>query len=93
MPIESDKIMFEVYRETGFDRRYKVVFYTELDEHDRDAQIGAAFAGEHFYDGFVHGGNAAAAKEVLSAFVGRLNSGFAATAEELEALLSAFLVK
>ena len=31
--IESQKIMFEIYRETPREGRYRVVYFTELDEN------------------------------------------------------------
>jgi len=88
---EADKIMFEIYREPGFNRRYAVVYFTELDEHERDAAISASLAGEHFFDGFISERGSDAAKEIVSAFLTSLNDGAAATPAELEALLAPYL--
>jgi hypothetical protein len=96
MRSESDKIMFEVYREPGFNRQYRVVYFTELEEHDRDAAINAALAGERFYDGFINAADSVAAKQMLDTFLDRLNNGASvsasATSDELEALLTPFLM-
>lgn len=91
MPGEADKIMFEVYRAGGLDPRYRVVYFTELDESRRDAAIDAALSGEPFFDGFLDQRRAEAGKAVLSAFTRRLNDGDPATREELERLLAPFL--
>jgi hypothetical protein len=87
----ADRIMFEVYREPGFNRQYRVVYFTELDEHERDAAINAALAGDHFYDGFLAASGRPAAKQVLAAFLTRLNEGGPGTPGELGALLAPFL--
>jgi hypothetical protein len=89
---EPDGIMFEVYRD-GSNGRYHVVYFTELDEHDRDQAIDAALAGEHFFDGFIDGRDVGAAKQVLAEFVARLNSGEPATAAEIEVLLQRCLAE
>ena len=39
MTTESDRVMFEIYRESGYDRLYRVVYYTELSERNRDLEI------------------------------------------------------
>ena len=39
------KIMFEVYREGGYDRRYRVVYFTELNDHNRDTELNRCLAG------------------------------------------------
>lgn len=91
MDPDAGRIMFEVYREPAFDRRYRTVYFTELDEAHRDEAIDAAFAGEHFFDGFIKAADAEAAKRLLESFVGRLNAGADDTAEELAGLLATFL--
>ena len=35
----GDQVMFEIYREAGYDRRFKVVYFTELNEHNRETEI------------------------------------------------------
>lgn len=53
MAFESDKTMFEIYREKDFNRKFKVVFYTELTEHNKEAEINRALNGETIFDGFI----------------------------------------
>ena len=43
--------MFEIYREGGYNRRYRVVYFTELDDHNRDHEIDRGVAGDNFLDG------------------------------------------
>ncbi len=70
-----EKVMFEIYRETGYDQRYRVVFFTELDEHNKDEEIARAIAGEHLYDGFIRDKALTEAKHVIAELLDRLNRG------------------
>jgi hypothetical protein len=88
----TDPIMFEVYLDTARDR-CRVVYFTELDENDRDAAIDAAMAGEHVFDGLIDGARIDAAKAVLSAFASRPDAGAPGTADELAGLLAPFLAR
>ena len=45
--------MFEVYRDNTYSRRFRVVYYTELQDHNKETEISHALAGEHFIDGFL----------------------------------------
>jgi len=86
----AGRIMFEIYREADFNRRVRVVYFTELDEHERDSQIDAALAGEPLYSGFLTAARIAEAKEVIAAFLDKSNESGASMAE-LDARLAAFL--
>jgi hypothetical protein len=79
----SDKTMFEIYREDGYGRRWRVVYFTELNDHNRDTEIARATAGEHLYDGFIKNYHKEAAKEVIDAFVESLNRGEKAEVAQL----------
>lgn len=93
MPGEADAVMFEVYQQASGNRRYRVVYFTELDEAERDEAIDAAMAGQSFFDGFITAANVAAAKGTIVDFVARLNQGGAGTREELASLLAPFLTR
>jgi hypothetical protein len=93
VPGDADKIMFEVYREAGFNRGYHVVYFTELEEGERDEAIDAAMSGVHFFNGFIKAADGTAAKTVILDFVARLNQGVAGTTEELARLLAPFLAR
>ncbi len=86
--LESDKIMFEIYKEGSYGERYHVVYFTELEDHDKDKEIDRALAGEHFYDGFIRSNQSDEAKEILESVVERLNEGDAVEASEVDYLLA-----
>jgi len=92
MPLAHQKVMFEIYREGGYDRQFRVVYFTELEEHRRDEEINRALAGEHFLDGFLGEGDLAAAKARIRDLLARLNRGEAIAAAEAERSLNEFLV-
>jgi hypothetical protein len=67
--------MFEIYRETTYSGRYRVVYFTELNDHNRETEINRALAGEHFYDGFISSFRKAEAKAIIEAIIAQLNEG------------------
>ncbi len=93
MAFESDKTMFEIYRETTYTGKYRVVYFTELQDHDKETEINRAMAGEHFFDGFVKNLTKEEAKEVISGLLARLNEGEKLTAEQISAELGEHLSK
>jgi hypothetical protein len=90
MAFQSDKVMFEIYREEGYSRRYRVVYFTELGEHDKESRINAAMAGEHVYDGFIGGPHISEAKRAIADLLERLNAGEVLGPPEIDSALSAF---
>ena len=52
---ESDKVMFEIYREADYAQQYGVVYFTEWNEHNKETEINRAMAGEHFFACFLEG--------------------------------------
>lgn len=87
MAFESDKVMFEIYRETEYSGRYKVVYFTELQDHNKESEINHALAGEHFYDGFLKDHRKEEAKQIISDILDRLNRGDKLQPQEVEAAL------
>ena len=83
--------MFEIYREADFSGRYKVVYFTELGEHDKEAEIADAMRGEHIFDGFLLHRNRNQAKQILEQILDRLNNGEVITSSEIEQTLQAYL--
>ena len=49
----KDKIMFEIYKANDYTDEYRVVYFSELDDHNRDKEIDNAMKGNHFFDGFI----------------------------------------
>lgn len=88
---DSDKIMFEVYREGSYNRRYKVVYFTELSEHNKEFEINRAMAGDHFFDGFLRDATKEEAKAIIDRTLERLNGGEQIRPEELERELTGYL--
>jgi hypothetical protein len=52
-----------------------VVYFTELQDHNKETEINHALAGEHFYDGFIKNNGKDEAKEIIDTLLSRLNNG------------------
>ena len=87
MAMESDKVMFEIYREAAYTGKYRVVYYTELNENNKEWEINRALSGEHFYDGFIKNYRKDEAKDIVDAILKRLNDGEKLTPNDVEAAL------
>ena len=85
------RIMFEVYREGGYDRRYRVVYFTELNDRDRDRELDRCLAGESFLSGFLAEASRRDARAVITSALERLNDGDELTPEGLAAELEPHL--
>ncbi len=90
MPFESDKIMFEIYKETTYSGQYRVVYFTELQDHNKEHEINRAMAGEHIYDGFIRSFKKDQAKKAIGKILERMNGGEPLTAPDIEAELKPF---
>jgi hypothetical protein len=87
MAFESDKVMFEIYRETEYTGKYRVVYFTELQDHNKETEINHALAGEHFYDGFLRDYRKEEAKQIIDGILARLNAGESLAPQEVETAL------
>jgi hypothetical protein len=87
MLFESDKVMFEIYRETEYSGKYRVVYFTELQDHNKESEINHALAGEHVFDGFIRNFRKEEAKEIIDSILGRLNNGERIDTQEIEKAL------
>lgn len=74
MAFESDKTMFEIYREKEFNKKFKVVYYTELTEHNKEAEINHAIAGETIYDGYIKDVLKEEGKVIIKELIDEMNS-------------------
>jgi len=90
MSLASDKIMFEIYKETTYTGGYRVVYFTELQDHNKESEISHAMAGEHFYDGFIKNYRKEQAKEVINKLLERLNGGEKVSPAEIERQLQPY---
>lgn len=77
MPLTTDtkKVMFEIYRDAALSGQYKVVYFTELGEHDKETEIAEAMRGEHVFDGFLLHRERQEGKQVVDAILEQLNRG------------------
>ena len=90
MLMEADKVMFEIYRETAYTGKYRVVYFTELNEANKEFEINRALSGEHFYDGFIKNFRKDEAKDRIDSLLKRLNEGEKLTAEDIERELAPY---
>lgn len=90
-PRGGAKIMFEVYREGGYDRRYRVVYFTELNDHNRDHELNRCLAGESFLSGYLAETSRRQARATIGNALARLNDGDELTPADLAAELEPHL--
>ncbi len=91
MAFESDKTMFEIYRESAYTGQFKVVYFTELQDHNKESEINRALAGEHFYDGFLRNYRKEEAKQIIERLLARLNNGEELATGDVEQALEGHL--
>ncbi len=82
MVFESDKLMFEIYRQKDFNKKFKLLIYTELNEHNKEAEINRALDGESVYDGFIKDNVKVAAKKILAEMIDEMNKNNEAMKED-----------
>ena len=87
MLFEADKVMFEIYRETEYSGQYRVCYFTELQDHNKETEINHALAGEHFFDGFIRNYRKDEAKQIIDSILSRLNRGESVDPQEVERAL------
>jgi hypothetical protein len=91
LAFESDKVMFEIYRDTTYTGQYRVVYFTELNDHNREKEFNHALMGEHFFDGFIPNHGKEAAKQAIAGLLERLNRGERLDSEEVQRTLRPFM--
>ncbi|MDQ3018954.1 MAG: hypothetical protein M3R36_00035 [Bacteroidota bacterium] len=92
MAFESDKTMFEIYREKEFNKKFKVVYYTELTEHNKETEINRALNGETIFDGFIKDNSKELGKVKIKEILSEMNSKAESLGEnEIKKRLSEFL--
>ena len=88
--MEADKVMYEIYRETQYTGKYRVVYFTELNENNKEWEINKAMSGEHFYDGFIKNYGKDEAKDIIDSLLKRMNEGENLTPEDIEQALGQY---
>jgi transcription termination factor NusB len=87
---ESDKIMFEIYRDKLYNEKFHVVYYTELNENNKHVEINRALAGTSYFDGFIKDFRKEEAKQIIDDIVKQLNDGVIVNKEEIKDKLKEF---
>jgi hypothetical protein len=88
---DEKRVMFEIYRDADDLGRFRVVYFTELGEHEKELEIAAAFRGEHVFDGFILTRERFQAKSAINTILDRLNNGEAVGQAEIERELRPFM--
>jgi len=91
LAFESEKTMFEIYRDPMYSGRYRVVYYTELNDHNREVEFNHALRGEHYFDGFLRNYGKDEAKRVISNLLDRLNMGERIPEDEIKNTLAPYM--
>jgi hypothetical protein len=93
MPLTTDtkKVMFEIYRDAALTGQYKVVYFTELGEHDKETEIAEAMRGEHIFDGFLLHRERQEGKQVVEIILEQLNRGENVDRNAIEEKLKPYL--
>lgn len=89
----DDKVMFSIYREAAGNRRWCVVYFTELGEHDREGEINKALAGDHLFDGFLDSRRMGEARGVMNDLLSTLNGGAALSPADARAKVAPYLAE
>lgn len=87
----ADKVMFEIYREGHYNRTFRVCYFTELNDHNREQEFNRALAGDHVFDGFLAGPTKEQAKVVIAEYLQRMNDGEEISAEQMREGLADYL--
>jgi TolB-like protein len=88
--VDTKRLMFEIYKDSILGG-YRVVYFTELGEHEREEEIGNALRGDHVFDGFILHRRRHEAKVVINGLLSRMNSGEQLPAALIEEELRPFL--
>ena len=87
----KDKIMFEIYKENVYSGEYRVVYFSELDDHNKDKEIDRAMKGDHFFDGFILSLKKDRAMKQIEDILEKLNDGETLDDQYMNKYLEEFL--
>jgi len=83
--------MFEIYQDKKFNRKFHVVYYTELNESNKYTAINQAMAGTSYFDGFIKDFKKDEAKQVIETIVKQLNDGKMLSKDEIKKMLKEYI--
>jgi len=75
LSIKDNKIMFQIYKEVKYHGDYRVVLFTELADHNKDAEIDKVLAGEEFLSGYIMELRRNKAQVIFEDILEKLNNG------------------
>lgn len=81
--VSPSRVMFEIYRDPEFQGRHHVIFFTELNDHNRDKEIPKAIRGINIFDGFLTGDHREEANEKIKDILRALDNGESMTADQI----------
>ena len=87
----NDKIMFEIYKENTYSKEYRVVYFTELYEDNKEREIDRAMKGDHVFDGYILSIKKYRAMKQIEDIIQRLNDGETLDVQYLKKQLKEFL--
>ncbi len=87
-----EKIMFEIYRDAGYGHLFRVVYYTELNEANRDTEINRAVAGEHLVSGYLDRAQRAEVDSIVNGILEEMNRGDELLSSEIVERLQPYLI-
>ena len=91
MPKGSEKVFFGIYKESGHEEPYQIIYFTELDDRERDAAMDRFVEGETIYTGFLKVARLDEGKRLLTDYLDRWNAGTSPVVEELVSSISSCL--
>lgn len=83
--------MFEIYKENVYSGEYRVVYFSELDDHNKDKEIDRAMKGDHFFDGFILSLKKDRAMKQIEDILEKLNDGETLDDQYMNKYLEEFL--
>ena len=87
----NDKIMFEIYKENMYSKEYRVVYFTELNEDNKEREIDRAMKSDHVFDGYILSIKKYRAMKQIEDIIQRLNDGETLDVQYLKKQLKEFL--
>ena len=88
---DEKKVMFEIFREREHGA-YRVVYFTELTEHEKDDALSEVMHGSHIYSGYLLHRERERAKATVGRLLDRMNAGETVSEQEIEFALDGVCV-
>ena len=89
--LDGKKVMFEIFREQHHGN-YRVVYYTELCEHEKEDALNEAMNGVTVFSGYLLYRERDRARVMVDEVLARLNAGETLSETEIESRLSTVCV-